>query len=106
MADEPRSRSASLTRRSVVQSTVGAVGALTLLTVGPKPAAGVIKISQAAVAYQDHPQGDKRCDKCVQFQPPNACKMVDGIINPQGSCRIFTLKRQAAGQTAAMPSAG
>jgi hypothetical protein len=106
MPDEPKSRSAALSRRSVVQSAVGAVGALTLVGIRPKPAAGVMKISQKAVAYQDHPQGDKRCDKCVQFQPPNACKMVDGIISPQGSCRIFMPKHQAAGQAAAIPSAG
>jgi hypothetical protein len=49
------------------------------------------KISKVAVNYQDHPDGDKRCDKCVQFQPPDACKMVEGTISPQGSCRIFVL---------------
>jgi hypothetical protein len=47
------------------------------------------------VAYQDHPDGDKRCDKCEQFQPPSACKMVDGTISPQGSCRIFVPIRQS-----------
>jgi hypothetical protein len=45
------------------------------------------------VNYQDHPDGDKRCDKCTQFQPPDACKVVDGSISPQGSCRIFILNR-------------
>jgi hypothetical protein len=44
------------------------------------------------VNYQDHPDGDKRCDKCVQFQPPDACKMVEGTISAQGSCRIFMLR--------------
>src|SRR5580693_1038158 len=55
----------------------------------PNAAIAAIKISQKAVAYQDHPEGDKRCEKCAQFQPPNGCKMVDGTINPQGYCRIF-----------------
>ena len=53
------------------------------------------KISKTAVAYQDRPDGDKRCDKCAQFQPPDACKMVEGRISPQGSCRIFTPLRPA-----------
>ena len=50
------------------------------------------KVSKVAVNYQDHPDGNKRCDKCAQFQPPDACKMVEGAISPQGSCRIFTAK--------------
>ena len=57
---------------------------------GAAEAVAAPKISKAAVAYQDHPNGDKRCDKCVQFQPPAACKMVEGTISPEGSCRIFT----------------
>jgi hypothetical protein len=61
----------------------------------PERAAAAPKISQRAAAYQDHPDGDKRCDKCVQFQPPNACKMVDGTISPEGSCRIFVPIRQS-----------
>ena len=44
---------------------------------------------------QDHPEGDKRCEKCAQFQAPNGCKMVDGTINPQGYCRIFAPIRQS-----------
>ena len=58
-------------------------------------AIAAIKISQKAVAYQDHPEGDKRCEKCAQFQAPNGCKMVDGPINPQGYCRIFAPLRQS-----------
>jgi hypothetical protein len=57
-----------------------------------KPGEGAAKISKVAVNYQDHPDGDKRCDKCAQFQPPDACKVVEGSISPQGSCRIFILK--------------
>jgi hypothetical protein len=48
-----------------------------------------------AVAYQDHPDGDKRCEKCAQFQAPDGCKMVEGAISPQGSCRIFMPLRQS-----------
>ena len=55
------------------------------------PALAQPKISKVAVNYQDHPDGDKRCDKCIQYQPPDACKVVDGSISPQGSCRIFML---------------
>ena len=65
-----------------------AVRCQTLPTAAPK-------ISKKAVAYQDHPDGDKECAKCAQFQPPDACKMVEGPISPQGSCRIFVPVRQS-----------
>jgi len=75
---------------------LGVVGASVLFHDMPHPAAAVIKVSQKTVAYRDHPEGDKRCDKCVQFQPPDACKMVDGPISPNGYCQLFVLKRQSA----------
>ena len=81
--------SARLSRRSLFCSAVGATGVLTLTL---NPALAQPKISKVAVNYQDHPDGDKRCDKCAQFEPPNACKVVDGTISPQGSCRIFMPK--------------
>jgi hypothetical protein len=65
-----------------------------------------MKISQAAVAYQDHPVGDKHCSKCAQFLAPSSCKMVDGTINPQGYCRIFMPIRAAAVRLSAEASAG
>ena len=84
-----------LARRSLLRRTLGAVGTAAILCARPNAAIAAIKISQKAVAYQDHPEGDKRCEKCAQFQPPNGCKMVDGTINPQGYCRIFAPLRQS-----------
>ena len=78
-----------LGRRALLRRILVAAGVPALFN-ALYPAAAAPKISQKAVAYQDHPEGDKRCEKCAQFQPPNACKMVDGAINPQGYCRIFT----------------
>jgi hypothetical protein len=89
MSGEPEYGSARLSRRSLLLSTVGATGVLAAIL---NPASAQPKISKIAVNYQDHPDGDKRCDRCVQFQPPDACKMVDGSISPQGSCRIFMLR--------------
>ena len=86
MSREAAARLARLSRRLLLRRAVGATG---LLAVTLNPALAQPKISKVAVNYQDHPDGDKRCDKCVQFQPPDACKVVDGSISPQGSCRIF-----------------
>ena len=89
MAGEPIVGSARLSRRSLLGGVIGAVG---IVGATPNRATAQPKISKVAVNYQDHPDGDKRCDKCVQFQPPDACKVVEGSISPQGSCRIFMLK--------------
>jgi hypothetical protein len=88
MSDKPVAGSARLSRRSLLSGAISAVG---ILRAASKPAAAQPKISKVAVNYQDHPDGDKRCDRCFQFQPPDACKMVEGAISPQGSCRIFIL---------------
>jgi hypothetical protein len=51
------------------------------------------KLSQAAVKYQDHPMGDHTCATCMQYLPDsNACKLVEGPINPQGWCTIWVQK--------------
>ena len=85
MPDGPSSRSMGIFRRSLLQGAAGIIAA------GSHPAPAKPKISKIAVNYQDHPDGNKRCDKCIQFQPPDACKVVEGTISPQGSCRIFML---------------
>ena len=83
-------------RRAILRRLLFAAGASSLFYAALRPAVAVIKISQKAVGYQDHPEGEKRCDKCIQFQPPNGCKMVDGSISPSGYCRLFAPNRQSA----------
>ena len=90
MSGEPEHASVQLSRRALLRSAVGATGVVAATL---SPALAQPKISKVAVNYQDHPDGDKRCDKCIQFQPPDACKLVEGSISPQGSCRIFVLSR-------------
>jgi hypothetical protein len=87
-------KSALLHRRAVLRFAVGAAGTATILSASSSSTTAAPKISKTAVAYQDHPDGDKQCNKCAQFQPPDACKLVDGPISPQGSCRIFSPLRQ------------
>ena len=87
MSGELNEAFATLSRRSLLRGAAAAAG---ILGATSNLAEAQPKISKIAVNYQDHPDGDKRCDKCAQFQPPDACKMVEGTISPQGSCRIFT----------------
>jgi hypothetical protein len=84
-----------LPRRVVLQRMGGLVTAAAALSIKAAVGSATIKISKEAVAYQDHPDGDKRCGKCVQFMTPDSCKMVDGRISPQGYCRIFALREAA-----------
>ena len=88
-------RTVPLCRRALLKYAIGAAGGVAICCALPNPATATPKISKKAVAYQDHPDGDKECAKCAQFQPPDACKMVDGPISPQGSCRIFVPIRQS-----------
>jgi hypothetical protein len=33
-----------------------------------------------------------RCDGCMLFEPPNACKVVEGEISPSAWCQLFVKK--------------
>ena len=88
-------RSPPLCRRALLRYALGAAGGVAICNATSNPATAAPKISKQAVAYQDHPDGDKRCEKCAQFQPPDACKMVEGPITPQGYCRLFVPIRQS-----------
>jgi hypothetical protein len=50
------------------------------------------KAKQSLVQYQDKPKGDQQCDKCQQWAPPDACKVVEGKVNPKGWCALYAPK--------------
>jgi len=52
-------------------------------------AAAAHKLPQQAVSYQATPKGKLRCDNCNQWQAPNACKTVIGVIDPAGWCTLY-----------------
>ena len=89
-------QSGRLSRRAFLEHAVSATGTTAMLCGEPHRAGAAIKISKAAVAYQDHPDGEKECANCAQFVPPAGCKLVDGPISPQGYCRLFAPIRQTA----------
>jgi len=89
-------QSGLLSRRALLQHAIGAAGATAILCGEPHRTGAAIKISKVAVAYQDQLDGDKECAKCAQFEPPAGCKLVDGLISPQGYCRLFAPIRQTA----------
>lgn len=80
-----------ISRRVVLAGTALALGVAATGTITTQAAAQQ-KVSQADAKYQDQPKGQQRCDGCVQFQPPNACKIVQGEISPSGWCQLFAAK--------------
>jgi hypothetical protein len=50
------------------------------------------KLAQTVVQYQETPNDGKKCDDCVNWVAPNACKLVTGPINPNGWCVAFAPK--------------
>ena len=95
MGDASNIRSPALSRRSILRNlAIGAGGAAVLAAsvAESRDAAAQNKATQKAVAYQDTPHGTQRCDNCRQFEPPSACKTVQGTIAPSGWCKIWVAK--------------
>lgn len=80
----------SPSRRAVLKAGLGLAAAG---LAGTAVAAGApAKIAPNLVQYQDHPKDGHQCSLCAQFQPPNACNLVDGKISPTGWCAAFAPK--------------
>ena len=88
---EQKVRREPVSRRVILTGTALALGAAATGAAATRAEAQQ-KISQANAKYQDHPNGNQECDGCIQFQAPNACKIVDGTINPKGWCQFFGAK--------------
>ncbi len=80
-----------VSRRTALTGTALALGAAAAAAV-VRQAAAQEKISQALATYQNMPKGDDHCGVCNNFQPPNTCKFVQGEINPNGWCQLFSPK--------------
>jgi hypothetical protein len=95
MSDKLKISPAVCCRRQLLLTAAAAVGAAATAG-GIGSAKAAVKVSASAAGYQDNPNGDKQCSKCVHFLPPNSCKMVDGTISPQGYCRLFSPRQSAS----------
>ncbi len=71
---------------------IGAIGAMGLA--GGANAQIAKKASQASVHYQQSPNNGRHCSLCQHYlggNPP-ACRIIDGVINPDGYCIMFAKK--------------
>lgn len=94
MGDAPKIRSVAISRRSILRKFAVTAGGAAMLatTASGNRAAAQTKVTQKAVAYQDKPKGEQRCDNCMQFQAPSSCKVVEGNIEPGGWCTVYVKK--------------
>ena len=75
-----------MNRRTCILAALAAVG-LDLPVTRRAPAAE--KMSKKEADYQDDPKDIRMCATCSLFEPPRACKVVDGDISPNGWCKVF-----------------
>ena len=77
-----------LSRRCFVGHTAwGSLSAALALVPAP---ASATQLAQASVGYQDQPHDGKRCELCIHYLKPSACKLVTGAVSAQGWCRLFS----------------
>lgn len=81
----------NLSRRDVILAAVVGSGVVVAAIVAPVRASA--KVAQRSVAYRGAPNGTARCVNCALWQPPAACKVVEGVISPNGWCSIYAPKK-------------
>ncbi len=87
----------SLSRRKLLGGAafaLGVAGAAARRAI-PVAAADETKLDKLAAQYRDHPNGQQRCEICLQFQPPDHCQLVAGTIAAKGWCQYFAARDNA-----------
>jgi hypothetical protein len=82
------------TRRGLITrlAIAGAAGVVGAGVMSRRAAAASAKLPPNEIGYQGSPKGNSRCELCVNWQAPNACKVVAGAISPSGWCGLFVRK--------------
>ncbi len=77
-------------RRSLMKSAVIVASSFPLLALAARPAQA--KMTVKSVAYQEQSKDGHNCLNCGLFEAPSGCKLVDGVIAPDGWCKIWVQK--------------
>jgi hypothetical protein len=89
-------RHSVIDRRNMLQKSITLIaGGVVLggsMLYGSAAIASAGKVSQAQAGYKGSPRGGVRCDKCMQFEPPSGCKVVEGSVSATGSCNFFAAR--------------
>jgi hypothetical protein len=54
-----------------------------------KASSALAKVTKVVAQYQEQPKGQRRCEICTNFGPPESCTLVTGEISPKGWCQFF-----------------
>jgi hypothetical protein len=81
------------TRRQVLRTGLALVGGVAAIS----SAKAQDKIAPSMVQYQTSPKDGNKCSTCVNFEAPNACKIVSGTIVPDGWCIAYAPKEDNKG---------
>lgn len=92
MSQYEHSPRSALSRRRFILNIGLAGGALGLAAAAAPAQAAQNKIDQRSAGYQATPKGKARCDNCIQWQAPDACKVVQGKIAASGWCVLYAKK--------------
>jgi hypothetical protein len=80
------------TRRRILKAGLAVAGGVVAVSARAQD-----KIEPAMVQYQTTPKDGNKCSTCVNFVPPDACKIVSGKIAPDGWCIAFAPMEGAPG---------
>jgi hypothetical protein len=82
------------TRRQILGGAAVAAGIAGAASVGlsERAVAAPVKLHPGDIGYQSSPKGSARCELCANWQAPNACKLVAGVISPTGWCSLYVRK--------------
>jgi hypothetical protein len=76
-------------RRSMLQRLATAAGTVTVFSIGSRRAQAQSKLAKKDVDYRETPNGNQKCENCVNFEAPSGCKVVDGPVVPQAWCKAY-----------------
>ncbi len=81
------------TRRSIMRTALQASAAVMAagLLVKRAGAQSKDKMTKARAEYQGTPNGIYSCATCTLFVAPNACKVVEGEVSPDGWCKAYAM---------------
>ncbi len=81
----------SPSRRKILLSLLwsAAVANAATLFGGGREALAQQKVTKELSQYQDSPKDGHKCSECTFFEPPKACKVVEGDISPEGWCQLW-----------------
>ncbi len=88
-----------VSRRDLLEGTVviaiSASTGLPLTALAQAELSEAQKIAHADAKYQPMPHGQQRCEICLQFEPPDHCKIVRSPISATGWCQYFAARENA-----------